>query len=126
MDPREPELRADRPPGVYDAVLPADPRVADPSAAAALSGVARTMTLVVLIEGEEPVTTATLTAILIAVRDATSSSIETVTLIAREAADEERKARRRRPALRCHAAVGRRSDALVRRPRQAHTGGVTS
>ncbi|UIN30746.1 hypothetical protein [Microbacterium binotii] len=75
---------------VYDAVLAADPRVADPSASVSLSGVARTMTVVVLIEGEESVTTATLTAILIAVRHATARSIETVTVIAREAADEEK------------------------------------
>lgn len=75
---------------VYDAVIAADPRVEDPLGTVSYSGAAQTLDLSVLIVGEEPVSTDTLTAILIAVRDSTPSSIQTVTVIAREAADSEK------------------------------------
>lgn len=75
---------------LYDAVTASDPRVADPLATISYSGFAKTLSMSVLITGDEPVGTETLTAILVAVRDTTPDDIETVGLIAREAADEER------------------------------------
>lgn len=75
---------------VYDAVIASDSRVEDPLGTVSYSGAAKTLSLSVLITGDEPVTTETLTAILVAVRDTTSDDIATVGLVAREAADEER------------------------------------
>lgn len=75
---------------VYDAVVASDSRVVDPLGTISYSGMAKTLSLSVLIEGDEPVSTETLTAILVAVRETTPAEIETVGLIAREAADEER------------------------------------
>ncbi len=75
---------------IYNAVIATDPRVKDPSASVISSGVAKMLNLVVLVDGEAPVTTATLTSILIAARDSTPASIESISLVAREAADEER------------------------------------
>lgn len=75
---------------VYDAVIASDPRVEDPLGTVSYSGAAKTLSLSVLISGDEPVSTETLTAILVAVRDTTPDDIETVGLVAREAAHEER------------------------------------
>ncbi|UAJ81556.1 hypothetical protein IT072_11845 [Leifsonia sp. ZF2019] len=75
---------------VTSAVLAADSRVTDASGTVSYSGAARTLTVAVIMSGEDPVTTSTLTAVLIAVRDATPTGIQTITVIARKAADEEK------------------------------------
>lgn len=75
---------------IYDAVAASDPRVEDPLGTVSSSGAAKTLSLSVLIVGDEPVSTETLTAVLVAARDSTSDDIETITLVAREAADEEK------------------------------------
>lgn len=56
---------------------------ARPSAPARLAGVA-------LISGDEPVSTDALTAMLVAIRDNTSDVIETATIIARDAEDDDK------------------------------------
>ena len=56
---------------------------ARPSAPARLAGVA-------LISGDEPVSTDALTAMLVAIRDNTSDAIETATIIARDAEDDDK------------------------------------
>ncbi|WP_313547116.1 hypothetical protein, partial [Leifsonia aquatica] len=76
--------------GVETAVSAADPRVTDVSGTVNYSGMSRMLTLAVIMSGDEPVTTSTLTSVLIAARDATSSDIESIVVIAREAADEEK------------------------------------
>jgi len=75
---------------LYSAVTAADARVEDPTAIVNYSGTAKTLDLAVLIRGDEPVSTQTLTAILVAARDATPDEIATISVLAREAADEER------------------------------------
>lgn len=75
---------------LYDAVTAADPRVVDQSGTVSYSGAAKTLSLAVLLSGDEPVSTEELTAILVAARDNTPSEIETISVIAREAADDEK------------------------------------
>ena len=75
---------------VFDAVTAADPRVTESDGQVYYSGMAKTLDLIVLLSGDEPVTTDELTAILIAARDNTPAEVETISVIAREAADEEK------------------------------------
>ena len=74
----------------YRAVIAADPRITDVSATESYSGFSRMVTLAVIIDGDEPVTTALLTAILIAARDSMPSDVESLSVIARKASDEEK------------------------------------
>lgn len=74
----------------YRAVIAADPRITDVSATENYSGFSRMVTLAVIIDGDEPVTTAMLTAILIAARDSMPSDVESLAVIARKASDEEK------------------------------------
>ncbi|MFT4214594.1 MAG: hypothetical protein QM622_07445 [Microbacterium sp.] len=74
---------------LYDAVAAADPRVKDPVGQVYYSGFSQTLDLVVMISGDEPVSTETLTAIFIAARDNTTNDIETITVLAWDAEDEE-------------------------------------
>lgn len=75
---------------VYRAVVASDSRVEDPLGTVSYSGTAQTLSLSVLVRGDEPVTTDTVTAILIAIRENTPAQIETVTVVARDADDEEK------------------------------------
>jgi len=75
---------------VYAAVSAADPGVEDPLGTVSTSGMAKTLSVSVLVSADEPVTTERLVAIFAAIRDTTPASIETVTVIARDAADEEK------------------------------------
>lgn len=75
---------------VYSAISAADPGVEDPLGTVSTSGMAKTLSVSVLVAADEPVTTDRLVAIFVAIRDTTSASIETVTVIARDAADEEK------------------------------------
>ena len=75
---------------VYDAVTAADGRVTRASAIVSTSGFSRTLSLVVIIDGEQAVSTSTLTAVLVAARDATPDKIATISVIARDATEENR------------------------------------
>ncbi|KXZ60485.1 hypothetical protein Mlaev_01564 [Microbacterium laevaniformans] len=75
---------------VYAAISAADPGVEDPLGTVSTSGMAKTLSVSVLVAADEPMTTDRLVAILVAIRDTTPASIETVTVIARDVADEEK------------------------------------
>lgn len=75
---------------VYAAVSAADPGVEDPLGTVSTSGMAKALSVSVLVPADEPVTAERLVAIFVAIRDTTPASIETVTVIARDAADEEK------------------------------------
>lgn len=75
---------------VYAAISAADPGAEDPLGTVSTSGMAKTLSVSVLVPADEPVTTERLVAIFVAIRDATPASIETVTVIARDVADEEK------------------------------------
>lgn len=75
---------------VYAAISAADPGAEDPLGTVSTSGMAKTLSVSVLVAADEPVTTDRLVAILVAIRDTTPASIETVTVIARDVADEEK------------------------------------
>ncbi|MFT4214595.1 MAG: hypothetical protein QM622_07450 [Microbacterium sp.] len=74
---------------LYDAVAAADPRVARAEGGVSYDGFSKELDLVVLISGDEPVSTETLTAIFVAAGDNTPSEIEYICIIAREADDSE-------------------------------------
>lgn len=73
---------------LYDAVSASDPRVEDPLGTMSRSGANRVLSLSVLISGDEPVSTETLTAILVAV-DGSPMEFDQLDLNARSAADSE-------------------------------------
>ncbi|GAA4067748.1 hypothetical protein GCM10023065_20490 [Microbacterium laevaniformans] len=75
---------------VYAAISAADPGAEDPLGTVSTSGMAKTLSVSVLVAADEPMTTDRLVAILVAIRDTTPASIETVTVIARDVADEEK------------------------------------
>ena len=75
---------------VYAAISAADPGAEDPLGTVSISGMAKTLSVSVLVAADEPMTTDRLVAILVAIRDTTPASIETVTVIARDVADEEK------------------------------------
>lgn len=75
---------------ILDAVAAADSRVVDPTARVYYSGAAQTLAVMPLISGDDPVTTPTLTDILIAVHDHTPDDIATVTVIARDTSADQR------------------------------------
>ena len=74
---------------LYDAVVAADPRITDPLATVSRSGSNTVLSLSVLVTGDEPVSTQTLTALMVAARDS-SVPFDQLDLNARSAADSER------------------------------------
>ena len=73
---------------VYDAIATSDPRVERASTVTtSLSGAARQLTVVIRITGSEPVSTQTLTAVLIAVRDSAHGDADMLDLVARDASN---------------------------------------
>lgn len=74
---------------LYDAVSASDPRIVDPLATVSLSGTNTVLSLSVLVSGDEPVSTQTLTAVLVAARNSTVP-FDQLDLNARSAADSER------------------------------------
>ena len=73
---------------VYDAIATSDPRVERASTVtSSLSGAARQLTVVIRITGSEPVSTQTLTAVLIAVRDSAHGDADMLDLVARDASN---------------------------------------
>ena len=75
---------------LYAAVAAVDPRIEKVEGQVYYSGAARTIDVVVLIPGDQPVSTDTLTAVLVAIRDSTPVTIETVTVIPRSAEDMDK------------------------------------
>lgn len=75
---------------LYAAVAAVDPRIEKVDGQVYYSGAAKTINVVVLISGDEPVSTDALTAMLVAIRDNTSDAIETATIIARDAEDDDK------------------------------------
>lgn len=71
-------------PEIREAVTAADPRVQDIGITDSQSGASRVLTVGVAISGVEPVTTASLTAILVAIRDNLPEGIDQVDLMIRE------------------------------------------
>lgn len=73
---------------VYDAIATSDPRVERASTVTtSLSGAARQLTVVIRITGSEPVSTQTLSAVLIAVRDSAHGDADMLDLVARDASN---------------------------------------
>lgn len=71
-----PEMRA--------AVMAAEPRVQDTGIVENQSGAARVLTVAVVVSGDDPVTTDSLTAMLTAVRDTLPDEVDQVTFLARD------------------------------------------
>ncbi|UIN31336.1 hypothetical protein [Microbacterium binotii] len=71
---------------VYDAVAASDPRVERASTVStSLSGVTTQLTVVVRVSGDEPISTQTLTAVLVAIRDSAPGDANMLDLVARDA-----------------------------------------
>lgn len=74
-------------PEINDAVRAADPRVQNVSVLESQSGASRVLTVGVRFGGDEPVTSETLTAVLIAIRESLPDEIDQVDLIPRDNGD---------------------------------------
>lgn len=77
-------------PEISDAVRAADPRVQNVSVLESQSGAARVLTVGVRFGGDEPVTTETLTAVLVAIRENLPGDIDQVDLVARDNGEPSR------------------------------------
>lgn len=77
-------------PEIKSAIAAAEPRVTTSGITQSQSGAAQVMSVGVTISGDEPVTTASLTAMLIAIREALPGGIDQVSLIVRDDSSKSR------------------------------------
>lgn len=76
---------------VYDAVATSDPRVERASTvSASVSGLTTQLIVVIRVTGDEPISTQTLTAVLIAIRDSAHGDASMLDLVARDAENPKR------------------------------------
>lgn len=77
-------------PEIKSAIAAAEPRVTTSGITQSQSGAAQVMSVGVTISGDEPVTTASLTAMLIAIRETLPGGIDQVSLIVRDDSSKSR------------------------------------